>query len=106
MALTSPWCPLASGIAENGKSKVTDAGKCFNVNVNFVFDPPWNADMTAAEGMNANWVTFWVSDNTNPIFHVYTRWKSQKLGYAMWIREWYMALIAIGPFVIERQMIS
>ncbi|MDR1890602.1 MAG: iron-sulfur cluster assembly protein [Puniceicoccales bacterium] len=50
MTLTSPWCPLAGVIAENVKSAIMDTGKCFNVAVNFVFDPPWNADMITAEG--------------------------------------------------------
>jgi metal-sulfur cluster biosynthetic enzyme len=50
MTLTSPGCPLADIIAENVKSVVRNTGKCSKVDVNFVFDPPWNADMITAEG--------------------------------------------------------
>ncbi|MDR1173527.1 MAG: iron-sulfur cluster assembly protein [Puniceicoccales bacterium] len=50
MTLTSPGCPLADVIAENVKSAIRDTGKCSKVDVNFVFDPPWNADMITAEG--------------------------------------------------------
>jgi metal-sulfur cluster biosynthetic enzyme len=49
MTLTSPGCPLAGMIAEKVKSAIMDTGKCFNVDVNFVFDPPWNIDMIIAE---------------------------------------------------------
>ncbi|MDR2778899.1 MAG: iron-sulfur cluster assembly protein [Puniceicoccales bacterium] len=50
MTLTSPGCPLADIIAENVKSAIMDTGKCSKVDVNFVFDPPWNADMITVEG--------------------------------------------------------
>jgi len=50
MTLTSPGCPLADVIAENVKSAVMNTGKTLKVDVIFVFDPPWNADMIAADG--------------------------------------------------------
>jgi metal-sulfur cluster biosynthetic enzyme len=50
MTLTSPWCPLADTIAADAKFALMDTKKCSTVAVNFVFDPPWNADMITAEG--------------------------------------------------------
>jgi metal-sulfur cluster biosynthetic enzyme len=50
MTLTTPWCPLADVIAEEAKSAVSNTGKSSRVDVNFTFDPPWNADMITAEG--------------------------------------------------------
>jgi metal-sulfur cluster biosynthetic enzyme len=50
MTLTSPWCPLADVIADEVKSTILGTGKCGKVEVNFVFDPPWNRDMITDEG--------------------------------------------------------
>lgn len=50
MTLTSPGCPLADVIADEVKVAIGDTGKCSNVTVNFVFDPPWNSDMITMEG--------------------------------------------------------
>jgi metal-sulfur cluster biosynthetic enzyme len=50
MTLTSPGCPLADLIADNVKSALWRTDQCSKVEVNFVFDPPWNPDMITAEG--------------------------------------------------------
>ncbi|MDR1433440.1 MAG: metal-sulfur cluster assembly factor [Puniceicoccales bacterium] len=50
MTLTSPWCPLADTIADEVKAAIGNTGKCSNVAVSFVFDPPWHIDMITTEG--------------------------------------------------------
>ncbi|MDR2738122.1 MAG: metal-sulfur cluster assembly factor [Puniceicoccales bacterium] len=50
MTLTTPWCPLAGVIVDEVKIAISNTGKCSRVDVNFTFDPPWNADMITAEG--------------------------------------------------------
>ncbi|MDR3143970.1 MAG: metal-sulfur cluster assembly factor [Puniceicoccales bacterium] len=50
MTLTTVGCPLADVIAGEVKTAILSGGKCSDVSVNFVFDPPWNADMMTAEG--------------------------------------------------------
>jgi metal-sulfur cluster biosynthetic enzyme len=50
MTLTSPGCPLADVIAENVKSAVINIGKTLKVDMIFVFDQSWNAEMITADG--------------------------------------------------------
>jgi metal-sulfur cluster biosynthetic enzyme len=50
MTLTSPGCPLADVIIGEVRAAIHGTGKCSKVEVNLVFDPPWNVDMITAEG--------------------------------------------------------
>jgi len=49
MTLTSPGCPMHALIAEDVKSKVKKIENIGNVNVEVVWDPPWNPDMMSDE---------------------------------------------------------
>ncbi|MDR1414014.1 MAG: iron-sulfur cluster assembly protein [Puniceicoccales bacterium] len=50
MTLTSPACPLAEEIISEIKFTIANTGKCSTVDVELVFDPPWNVDMITSEG--------------------------------------------------------
>ena len=49
MTLTSPHCPLADFIVEDVKMKVESVSGITAVNVNLVFDPPWDRDRMSDE---------------------------------------------------------
>ena len=44
MTLTSPACPVAEGLVEQARNVVVGIEEITNVNINLIFDPPW--DMT------------------------------------------------------------
>jgi len=45
MTLTAPNCPMADGILSEVKGKVGMVNGTEKVNVNLVFDPPWDKSM-------------------------------------------------------------
>ena len=45
MTLTAPGCPMHSVISQDVKSKVEKLENVENVNVEVVWDPPWNPNM-------------------------------------------------------------
>ena len=45
MTLTAPGCPMHSVISQDVKSKVEKLEGIGNVNVEVVWDPPWNPNM-------------------------------------------------------------
>ena len=45
MTLTSPTCPLADIIFDEIKNTINDIGKASNVDLEQVFDTPWNKSM-------------------------------------------------------------
>lgn len=45
MTLTTPGCPSGGWIYEGAKQAVTSLPGAKEVNVNMVFEPPWNLDM-------------------------------------------------------------
>lgn len=49
--LTSPTCPLGGSIIENIKSTLLAIEWCRTVEVNLVFDPPWNKNMISEAGL-------------------------------------------------------
>ena len=49
MTLTSPNCPVADFIVEDVKMKVESIEGITAVNVNLVFDPPWERDRMSEE---------------------------------------------------------
>lgn len=51
VTLTSPTCPLADTIVEDVKSALLAVDWCKNVEVNIVFDPPWNKNMITEAGL-------------------------------------------------------
>lgn len=51
VTLTSPGCPLADTIISDIKEALSAIDWCKNVEVNLVFDPPWNKNMITEVGM-------------------------------------------------------
>lgn len=49
MTLTAPACPAADFILEDVTEKVSEVEGITTVNVNIVFDPPWDKDMMSEE---------------------------------------------------------
>jgi metal-sulfur cluster biosynthetic enzyme len=49
MTLTSPGCPAGPEIKNDVKSALSALGSINNVNVQFVFNPPWNPAMMSQE---------------------------------------------------------
>ena len=49
MTLTAPNCPAVDFIVEDVKMKVEAIEGVSEVNVNIVFDPPWDKDMMSEE---------------------------------------------------------
>jgi FeS assembly SUF system protein len=49
MTLTAPNCPAVDFIVEDVVSKVESVEGVEKVNVNIVFDPPWDTDMMSEE---------------------------------------------------------
>lgn len=49
MTLTAPNCPAADFIVEDVKMKIESVEGVKEVNVNIVFDPPWDKDMMSEE---------------------------------------------------------
>ncbi len=50
MTLSTPACPLGDAITENVKNTIKKKYPDFNVDVDVVFDPPWDASMISEEG--------------------------------------------------------
>ncbi len=50
MTLSTPACPLGDAITENVKNTINKKYTDFNVDVDVVFDPPWDASMISEEG--------------------------------------------------------
>ncbi|MDR2854100.1 MAG: iron-sulfur cluster assembly protein [Prevotellaceae bacterium] len=49
MTLTAPNCPAADFIVEDVKMKVESVHGVKQVDINLVFDPPWDKDMMSEE---------------------------------------------------------
>lgn len=49
MTLTAPGCPATDFILEDVKMKVESVEGVKSVNINLVFDPPWDRDMMSEE---------------------------------------------------------
>ena len=45
MTLTAPTCPIADSIVEDVKTKVKEIEETKDINVELVFDPPWEMSM-------------------------------------------------------------
>ena len=50
MTLTSPGCPVAGSLPMEVKSKVMEIEGVNSVDVELVWDPPWNPDMISEAG--------------------------------------------------------
>jgi len=50
MTLSTPACPLADAITDNVKNTINKSYPDYNVDVDVVFDPPWDASMISEEG--------------------------------------------------------
>ena len=51
MTLTAPNCPAADFIIEDVKMKVEAMEGVSSVDINLVFDPPWDRDMMSEEAL-------------------------------------------------------
>ena len=51
MTLTAPNCPIADSIIEEVRSKTAEIAGIKSVNVNLVFDPPWDKDKMSQEAL-------------------------------------------------------
>jgi FeS assembly SUF system protein len=49
MTLTSPACPVAESLPGEVRAKIKDIEDVNEVNVNLVWEPPWNKDMMSDE---------------------------------------------------------
>jgi len=49
MTLTAPNCPVAESLPEEVKQKVSNIDGITKVNIEIVFDPPWDKDMISEE---------------------------------------------------------
>lgn len=49
MTLTAPNCPAVDFIVEDVRMKVESVKNVKSVDINLVFDPPWNEDMLSDE---------------------------------------------------------
>src|SRR5262245_45583644 len=49
MTLTAPGCPVAGDIVANVRNVILEIGGVKDVNVNLVFDPPWDKSMMSEE---------------------------------------------------------
>lgn len=49
MTLTSPACPVAESLPGEVKNKIESIEDVNKVNVNLVWEPPWNKDMMSDE---------------------------------------------------------
>jgi FeS assembly SUF system protein len=49
MTLTTPGCPLAGSVEEAVRTVVSAIDEVKNVNVELVWDPPWNPSMMSEE---------------------------------------------------------
>ena len=50
MTLTAPGCPMAGQIAGEVQTKILSLDTVEEVNVNLVWEPPWNQDMITEAG--------------------------------------------------------
>ncbi len=50
MTLSTPACPLGDAIIINVKETIKQHYPDYEVNVNLVFDPPWNPSLISEEG--------------------------------------------------------
>ncbi len=50
MTLSTPACPLSDALVENVKNIIKQYYPDFDVEVELVFDPPWNTSMISEEG--------------------------------------------------------
>lgn len=51
MTLTAPNCPMADDVMRDVQDKIKTVEGVNEVNVNLVFDPPWNKDLMSEEAM-------------------------------------------------------
>ena len=51
MTLTSPACPVAESLPGEVRQKVKSIEDVNDVNINLVWEPPWNKDMMSEEAM-------------------------------------------------------
>ena len=51
MTLTAPNCPMADDVMRDVQEKLKSVEGVNEVNVNLVFDPPWNKDLMSEEAM-------------------------------------------------------
>lgn len=49
MTLTSPACPVAESLPGEVRAKIKEVEDVNEVNINLVWEPPWNKDMMSEE---------------------------------------------------------
>ena len=49
MTLTSPNCPVAESLPGEVRAKIKEIEEVNEVNINLVWEPPWNKDMMSDE---------------------------------------------------------
>ncbi|MCW8850137.1 MAG: SUF system Fe-S cluster assembly protein [Melioribacteraceae bacterium] len=49
MTLTSPACPVAESLPGEVRAKIKEIEEVNEVNINLVWEPPWNKDMMSDE---------------------------------------------------------
>ena len=50
MTLTAPGCGMGPYIAQNAEWRIAEVDGVVDVEVDMVFDPPWNAEMITEDG--------------------------------------------------------
>ncbi|AWO00363.1 FeS assembly SUF system protein SufT [Chitinophaga alhagiae] len=52
MTLTTQFCPMGQSIADGVKNNLSACFPGYDVELELVFDPPWNHEMISEEGQN------------------------------------------------------
>ena len=55
MSLTTPGCTMGQYMDDDIKQKLLEKENIKNVNVDVVFDPPWQPEMMTDEGSGKTW---------------------------------------------------
>ena len=50
MTLTTQFCPMGESIKDGAMNAMQQAFPTYKINIELVFDPPWNADRISEEG--------------------------------------------------------
>ncbi|HMZ46112.1 MAG TPA: metal-sulfur cluster assembly factor, partial [Chitinophagaceae bacterium] len=50
MTLTTEFCPMGESITDNARHALQQAYGDYGIDINLIFDPPWNMEMISDEG--------------------------------------------------------
>lgn len=50
MTLTTEFCPMGESITDGVKNAMQNSFSDYTININLIFEPPWNYEMISEEG--------------------------------------------------------